>query len=50
MNQEDKPLGAVEILNLIDELHPTKNSPEQYRAAVKEIKLHAIEAIKEGRL
>ena len=44
------PLGAIEILNLLDELHPTKNSPSQYRNAVREIKAQAIEAIKEGRL
>lgn len=50
VKEDDDRLGAVETLNLIDQLHPTKNSPEDYREAVKEIKNLAIEAIKEGRL
>ena len=43
-------LGAIETLNLIDQLHPTKNSAEEYRAAVTEIKRLAVEAIKELRI
>lgn len=47
---ESQGLGAIDTLNLIDDLHPTKNSREQYAEAVKEIKELAIHAIKEGRL
>lgn len=50
MENKECSLGAIDTLNLIDEIHPTKNNREDYHEAVRVIKDLAIKAIEEGRL